>query len=244
MLTKLKLFLYAFFLLASWDHLYPQVKAEQFNNQFCYFIPPSDWNIVKKKHLSKQVKVGFIGQREKGFNPSINLAVEKLPHKMNLKKYVAIVKKLHHSDKNCQWRDLGPFQSQAGKGRLTELTRKEKGGVIRMFQYIHVDQKYAYILTAAILKDSFKKFVPTFLSTFRSFTLTTNLINAIPNSYNRELLQKALDNLQACKNLDKDTQKKGWNDVQSIILHDLKDMGQHWQVLMAKYAQEKYLSSS
>ncbi len=107
----------------------------------CYFQPPSDWECVCPKNLSEHVQVGFLGKSKTDFRPSINLSIEEVD--LSLMAYVKLIREIHQTEMNLLWRDLGEFTSQAGKGRLGEISSQSTFGEIKMLQGILVKDGFA-----------------------------------------------------------------------------------------------------
>jgi len=194
---------------------------------FCYLVPPKKWDLADPKHYSPRVQIGFIGPTKKEFPSSVNLAVESVS--IELPEYVAAVRKIHEADPNNRWRDLGPYQTSAGEGRLTEIEAKTEWGKVRLLQFILVKNRFAYIITASALKEEFPKFYTEFEKVFHSLTLTPDLIEPVPAGERKDSLRSRL----ACLKTEE------WEPFQEHILKDYADMGAHWQVLVLRLAKEK-----
>lgn len=217
---------------------------------YSYFVPPQKWELADPKQLSPRVKMGFIGSTNRELKPSLNLAIE--PVNVTIAEYVAAVKKIHESDPNNRWRDLGKFSTAAGEGQLTEIESKSEWGNVRLLQLIVIKNNFAYIITASALKEEFSKFYRDFQSAFRTFTITSDLIGAVQNTDQRQKLEKLSDNLttkfRATKGTsleekfaDPEFQKASWISFQNAIIHDFSEMGAYWQVLMLQSTHEKLL---
>jgi hypothetical protein len=219
---------------------------------YSFFIPPKDWELANPEKLSPRVKMGFIGSTKKELRPSVNLAMEEVDVSMN--DYVAAVKKIHESDPNNRWRDLGKFSTPAGEARLTEIEAKSEWGDVRLLQLIILKNKTAYIITASALKEEFSRFYQEFQSVFRSFTITSDLIGAVPNSEKRQKFQNKcsaltkpfIEKAKAAGSLeqafaDEKFQKDHWLPFQNSVIHDYADMGAYWQVLILQSTHEKLM---
>lgn len=242
---KRKIFLIAFFLIAA---------TYSFADPFCFFTPPPGWEIADPKSLSSRVKIAFLKNTGKGFCPSINLAVEETD--VSLYDYLKAVRAIHEQDRGNQWRALGKVRTEAGLAQLTEIDASTEWGPIRLLQLILIKEGRAYVITAAALREEFSNFYKDFQSSFRSMTLSTDLLSNIPQLERRETLklkeQKLLDAAQNAlaksgeTNLLDDTsfQKKYWLPFQKSIVNNFGDMGAFWQVLLLRNTQEKLLSLS
>lgn len=196
----------------------------------CYFIPPKKWQCADPTALSAHVEAGFFTKGKKGFHPSINLAKEKID--ISLKEYVQCVKKIHLSDPNTSWRDLGSFKTKAGKGKLTEISVKNQWGNIRMLQLIMINNNTAYILTGACLKEEFSSLRKEMLRSFRSLNVTNDLIGSIPEANVREEVKSRLHQLKAREK--KDLISKDWKKLQKTITSKCIDLGPHFQFVLIK----------
>ena len=194
-------------------------------HNYCYFIPPQDWQCADPKNLSSHVQVGFFGKGQTNFHPSLNLAIEEIDN-VTMKEYLKAVKNLHESDHKTTWRDLGKFQTKAGPANLTEITTKNNWGEIRMLQLILIAEKKAYIITGAMLKEEFAEFRDPIVKAFRTLTLTENLLEGVNDSEKKVKLQDAMQNMP-------------FDNFQKLVLKETKEMGLHWQILLLKDAFEK-----
>jgi len=188
--------------------------------QYCYFIPPPNWEIAQLKNPSPHVKIGFIGKGSTTFRPSINLATEEID--VSLKEYVKAVKELQLADPTTKWRDLGKFPMEGGTGRLTEMSTSSPWGELQVFQAFLVKEGTVYILTAAILKEDLPKFHAPLLSSFRSLTFIDDLWTPIADSQRRSEFQALFTSLG--------TEEGKWEKLQSCV-SALAELGPYWQFL-------------
>jgi hypothetical protein len=63
----------------------------------CYFLPPDGWDIAAPETLSPKVKIAFFKKNNKGFSPTINLAVEDTS--VSSSEYLKAVKTIHEQDR-------------------------------------------------------------------------------------------------------------------------------------------------
>ncbi len=150
----------------------------------CTFLPPKGWEIAQLKTPSPHIKIGFVGKGSGEFRPSLNLALEEGVD-VSLKEYVKAVKELQMAESGAAIRDLGPFSMRCGSGRLLEITNPSPWGELRILQALFVEEKNAYILTAAVLKKDFPKFQKELLESLGSLTLTDDLFSQIKNPEER-----------------------------------------------------------
>lgn len=206
--------------------------------EYAFFTPPKKWEIVDPKALSPRVKMGFVGSTRKELRPSLNLAVEEVA--LDTNEYVAAVRKVHESNPNNRWRDLGKFSTPAGDARLTEIESKKEGANVRLLQLILVKKGTAYIITASALKEEFSLFYEDFKSAFRSFEVTSDLIGAVPDPSQREMLKKLCTGLKETSRTKTPEafQKEDWISFQNVILQNFSNMGAFWQVLMLQSQQQ------
>jgi hypothetical protein len=211
------------------------VPSALFCQDFGYFRPPDNWNCANPKSLSESVEIGFFTKGKKGFAPSINLAKE--DGAQSLKEYLKCVKDIHTSDPNISWRLLGDFHSKAGKGALCEIIMKNQWGKIRMLQYVVVKNNRAYVLTGASHTDEFSSLRKQFLNSFRSFTITNDLLSKLPANINEKITKALvpLNNKLSPKKLE-----KKWKKIQNSVVHETQELGPHFQfLLLKKLYQEK-----
>ncbi len=231
----------------------PTLKTQE-TPTFCYFIPPKGWDLADQTKLSPRVKICFLGKSPHNLLPSVNLATEEVD--ISLKTYLDIVKKDCESDPNCQWRDLGKYQTPLGEGRLTEREVQTQWGVSRQVQLIVIKDKIAYILTAGSLKEEFSRHYKDFEGVLRSFTITNNLTDQIASTEKKSTLHQLIEKLQSdFKNttdkiavLDEafessNFQKESWEPFQEKIINDFTEMGPYWQILLLRDLQYQLLQN-
>ncbi len=220
-------------------------EAEELAQTFCYFTPPSDWEIAAPETLAPSVKIAFIKKSSKGLCSSLNLAIEEVD--VSMSEYLKVVQNIHEHNRNNQWRKLGKIQTSAGSAQLTEIDTTTEFGPLRMLQLILIKDRHAYILTAAALKEEFPAFYKDFQKAFRSLTLTHDLLSTIPQHERREKLKQSQLRLLATWRerlaqlpdpqlplANAAFQKEVWNSFQTDILEHFSDMGAFWQVLFLR----------
>lgn len=207
----------------------------------CFFIPPKDWAIANPEALAPRVQICFLGKSSKGLAPSINLATE--PVEVSLETYVEEVRKIHVSDPNARWRDLGKYKARLGEGRLTELETTTEYGTARMVQLIVVKDGVAYILTASALKEEFSSYYRTFDQVLSSLQASSNLQESYPSQ--KEKLEQLVKDLMAATNIDFNSeqfQKSVWKPFETKIINDFTEMGPYWQILFLREMQINLLT--
>ncbi len=162
--------------------------VDNISSSQCYFVPPENWEIADPKTLSPKVQIAFLTKSVKGFCPSINLAIEETDASLN--DYLKAVKAIHEQDRNNQWRSLGKVRTAAGLGQLTEVDTKTEWGAVRILQLILIKDKHAYVLTAAALKEEMSNYYKEIQSAFRSFTISNDLFENVPQLDRRETLKQ------------------------------------------------------
>ncbi len=195
-----------------------------------YFVPPAGWDLINPQNLGKRVKVGFALKNSSTFAPSLNLAEEKLQTPLSVAEYVAAVKKIHLSNPNNRWRDLGAFKSPAGPCHLTELETKTKWGQVRLLQLFFIQDKTAYILTASALKEEFSQFYASFKKAFDSLNSSSHLLSSLPDVKKRERLSLAYDKLSSSCLSHEEWEK--------MVVLECPEMGAYWQALLIKQTRE------
>lgn len=189
----------------------------------CIFQPPTDWEIAQLKVPAPNIHIGFLSKGTDGFRPSINLATEDV--EVSLKEYVKAVKEIHTADPKIRWRDLGKFATQAGEGRLIELSNSSPWGKMKIFQAIVVKEGTAYILTAAVLNEDLSKYQASILNSFHSLTLIPDLWTPITDSEKR----KEIQNLFASLGKTDDIENQKLRLQQLVDSHS--QLGPYWQFL-------------
>ena len=210
-------------------------------------MPPNDWLLTPPEYLAPRVKFAFLRKKNSGFCSSVNLATEEI--RVSAKDYLQAVRKIHEEDPKTRWREVGKIQTRAGEAVLTEVDTKTEWGAVRLMQMIFIKEQMAYILTAAASKDEFAQYYNDFKSVFASFTLSSDLISALPSpSSQEEALEKTKVLLSAWKKnaftfasndehfADVQFQRESWLPFQESIIKDFADMGAPWQILFLEYA--------
>ncbi|HSX03273.1 MAG TPA: hypothetical protein VLG76_00940 [Rhabdochlamydiaceae bacterium] len=228
------------FLLSAFGALYSEA----------YFIPPKGWLAADPAQLSPRVKASFLTKGKREYCPSLNLASEKVA--LSLDGYMKAVKEAHSHDKNSHWRDLGKFTTQVGDGRLIEIESKTSLGTARLLQFIFVENKVAYVMTASALKEEFAEHMKEFQKAFQSFSIKENLFECIEKKEQREALKKEYEELlvawqkressleSEANNADEDFQKHHFLPFQKKVLEEFSEMGGCWQLLMLQFVQKKF----
>lgn len=199
------------------------------------FHPPDDWEFALPSCHSSYVKVGFLGQGSTPFRPSINLAIEEID--VPARQYLKAVKQIHLAEPSTSWRDLGPFTTQAGEGRLAEITTVGAAGEVKMLQMILVKKEKAYILTGAAIKKDYLSMQSVFTAAFRSLSLTEDLLSLLSDSAAQEIKK-----LLCCNDSEKppsEEQTKRWELLQKAAEKQSPALGKYWQLLLLKQGHEK-----
>ena len=241
-------FLFPFFLFGAYTERDSKIGFGQAENPIFesrsvsipFFIPPDGWECVNPQKLTSPIQAAFFGKGQSDFRPSLNLATEKTD--VTLKEYIKAVRKIHESEMNAQWRDLGPFTFSSGKGRLAEITTSSPLGVVKMLQGILVQDGCAYILTGAVLKDEFSSWQKDLLNTMHSLMVVPDLFSAIADLSQRSRLQeifRSFDHLSSAEE-----RQIQWSRLQKIILDDFASMGSHWHLLILKEGHKRIFSES
>ncbi len=222
-------------------------------SETCFFIPPKGWEIANPEILAPRVHICFVGKSSKGLAPSINLATEKVD--ISLESYIEEVRKIHKSDPNSRWRDLGIYKTPMGQGRLTELETPTEGGMARIVQLILIKDQIAYILTAGALKEEFSHYYRTFDQALGSLQFSSNLIESYSPSGRQPMLKQQVEEMYEKLNkkvrksesrpalfLSEDFQREVWKPFENKIINDFTEMGPYWQILLLKEIQANILN--
>jgi hypothetical protein len=199
-------------------------------NPIPIIVPPQNWECVHPQKLSSEIQIAFLGKGASDFRPSLNLAVEEIDVPLDV--YIKSVRRIHESEMNMKWRDLGPFTFNSGKGRLAEISGSSPMGEVKMLQGIYVQDRFAYIVTGAVLKDEFASQQKTVLNAIRSLTIAPDLFSTIADASQRSSLQ---DCFRSFSHLTSPEERQNeWSHLQNVILKDFSSMGAHWQILILK----------
>lgn len=135
------------------------------------FTPPKGWVAADSSQLPPSVKMMFIGKSNLSLPPSLNLGMESFEG--SLQEYLATVERINRS-LGAEWEDLGFIQVLAGKASLSQVDAQTEWGMVRMMHIILVEHGYAFILTAAALKDDFAKYYEDFFHSFKSLKFVSS----------------------------------------------------------------------
>lgn len=207
--------------------------------EIALFQPPKGWEYAQLKNKSPYTKVGFIGKGSNSFHPSINLAIEEI--ETNDKEYIQAVKKVHLAESQTTWRDLGKFSTKAGTARLTEITKKLSFGEIKILQLIFVKKEKAYLLTAAASKTDYLKEQSHLFESFRSFTLSQDLLAPLSCEEKivfQEIFTQVLPYIEE-KEMKKVVETKDWQQFQAQVSLHSQMLGKYWEILMLQEGLEK-----
>lgn len=201
-----------------------------------YFHPPETWKEMDPRSLPSSIKIGYVGKGKKHISPSINLATEDITG-MSQQEYTDLVKNLHKSNPLTSWRKLGSLKTLAGKAHLSEITRENPAGKIKMLQCILVKDKLAYVMTGGSSPEEFGALRKEFLSCFQSLTLSQDLLKDLNDStkeskiaYRMEQLKKMLQG----KNVSRKTKEKNLLDFYDFLSKECSEKGAYWRYLVVK----------
>lgn len=198
--------------------------ALPFFASICFFQPPDGWECIEAKNPSEPVLVGFVGEAKKTIPPNLNLATE--PTELSLKEYITGVKAVHESDLHVAWRDLGEFSFRGGKGRLGEICNSTPLGEIKILQGIFIQNKTAYILTGAALKEEFSEYRASLLAALRSLTVFPDLFSAIPDPSSRDALKKRFDQFAGLESPI--MRQEEWEKLKKSLPNEFASLGSYW----------------
>jgi hypothetical protein len=196
----------------------------------CIFTPPSGWKPLASKELSK-TQIGFAKKGSGQFNPSINLVSELVD--CDLKEYLKAVKKVHTSQPNTRWIDLGTIVMKAGVGRLTEIRKPSLCGEIVLLQAIFIQSETAYILTGAVLKNELVSNQKELITSFRSLELVPSIWSAIKDEPLKDQILSYVESENAISTSE-------WKSFQSIIEKKTSELGAYWQYLALGEAKRRH----
>ncbi len=193
----------------------------------CYFHPPENWNFYPPETIKGCLEIGFYKKNGVELVSSINLAKEATEE--SLEEYVKGVKQDHKKERGLTWRDLGSFETKAGKGRLTEITRKTPLGKERLWQFFFVKEKIVYVITCSSPEKEFSKLRETFIEALRSFTYTKDLLEEILQEEKKSSLKNHIDSISTSSEPE-----KLWKNLEKTLQSEYANLGKHWQFLVLK----------
>lgn len=227
------------------------------------FTPPKGWRLAEQKELAPSVKTMVIGKGKREFPPSINLAVE--PYSGTLKQYLKIVKSINNANR-ADWKDLGSIRTLAGDANLSQVDEKAEWGDIRMMHVIFVKNGYAYILTAASLKEEFSAFYKDFFASMRSLNISNDAFEMVTDTQENAKLKDYVENVKnewysflaskqtKSKELPIDSQDKRtlfessefqtsiWSPFKAKLAQDFANMTPEWQTFLLSKLQTEMVN--
>ena len=132
------------------------------------FSPPQGWSMANREGIPDKIKIMVVGTTSSHFPPSISLGYE--PYTGTMEEYVAEAKKVNAALKS-DFRDLGTFDTTAGKGRLVQIDSPSEWGDIRILHLFLIRDKTLIVITAASLKSEFKIFYQDFFASLKSLQI-------------------------------------------------------------------------
>lgn len=235
---KLSCRFFLFILILSASYGFTEVA---FGPSAVTFTPPKGWRLAEQKELAPSVKSMVIGKGKREFPPSINLAVE--PYNGSLKQYLKIVKSINNANR-ADWKDLGSIKTLAGDANLSQVDEKAEWGDIRMMHVIFVKNGYAYILTAASLKEEFSEFYKDFFASMRSLNISDDASEMVTDTQESAKLKNYIENVKnewysfLASNNSKDKralfestefQNGIWSPFKAKLAQDFANMTPEWQ---------------
>lgn len=208
---------------------------------------PEGWEIAHHSKLEEGVKIGFVQSRKKFFTPSITLTIEPIGDS-ELHTYIKAVKNHYTQDHTNTYRNLGTLHTSIGSTPLIQIDMKNQWGEIRVLQAISMYGSYALIQTGVCLKKDFLKVHETFLSAFKSLTVSSSIFDSIddPDFKNKteSLLSHWNTYIQDSKH-DRATlltspyfQETLWKPYVDYVENQLVNKGSSWQFLALRHIQE------
>lgn len=199
-------------------------------SDYYFFIPPPGWEMADSSVNTDMTRISFISKAHPGC--ALSLSIE--PTDGSLKDYVAAVKSLFHNDPNASWRDIGPYKTATGEGRLVELEMKSKDGDKRLLQLITLYHDVAYIITATAPKSHFALLAPTFKKTLQSFSCTPNPLSILNDSSKKERIEDAIRSFQT----NRQSVESPEIALQKVVVEEFSEMGALWQMAVLQMAQD------
>lgn len=206
----------------------PLFLQAQEESSLPFFTPPSGWEMQVPSSVTPHVKILFTLPHKEGLSPSMNLSIE--PTSLSQEEYIKTVKSLHEEDRNKEWQLLGKMQTKAGLAQLTQINTLSEWGPVRILQLIFVKEGFAYVITAAALKKEFSSYYSLFHKALRSFTLTNDLIDALPLLEKRDSLRSLRESL-----LVKQVQEERESSFHSFakeVHAQASELGPYWEYLL------------
>ena len=197
------------------------------------FSPPKGWHKNPIETPSSRVKVSFFTKAKQEFCPSINLLEEKVSS--SIEEYLKNIQKMYESDSNNRFRRLGTLKTRAGTAHLTSLDMETALGKVRVLQSIFLQEGIAYILTGAVLQEDFGLYQKDLTTSFRSFSLESNLYDYVQNEMQKSTLINQIQSLLSTQKKD----KKHLDPFKRFVTQEFKEEGSYWQLLLLEEIEKK-----
>ena len=207
--------------------------------EYAYFIPPQGWEVADPSVNGELTRAAFVSKSHPG--ASMGLSLE--PTRSSLKEYISDIEQEFKKDPNVRWRDVGPYTTSSGQGRLVEIEMKSPIGDLRMLQLIFIHGKMAYVVTTSAPKQTFAQLAPVFKKTLQSFTCTSDLAAQVSDLVKQEKLKNLLRDAKAAlqakrKTVESSPEPFADGVLQKAVLSDFPEMGALWQIAVLQMAQE------
>lgn len=198
---------------------------------YYFFIPPPAWEMADSSLNTQMTHANFISKAHPGC--SISLSSE--PVQGSLKDYVAAAKALFVQDPNARWRDIGPYKTACGEGRLVEIEVKSAMGEVRQLQLIQLHNDVAYVVTTSAPKGYFARLAPTFKKVLQSFHCSTDPLSALTDKTKRAMLENAISSFQTNEKKIESPEIA----LQKVVLEDFSEMGALWQIAVLQMVKDQ-----
>lgn len=214
---------------------------------------PEGWQITPHSHLEEGMQIGFIQSYKKFFTPSITLTIEPVGNS-ELHTYIEAVKNHYKQDCTNTYRHLGTLETSIGSTPLIQVDMKNQWGEIRVLQAISIYDGYALIQTGVCLKKDFLKVHETFLTAFKSLTVSPSIFDSIDDPHFKTQTEALLSHwntyIQDSENdlptllASSHFQENLWKPYVHYVENQLANKGSSWQFLALRHIQESLLEAS
>ncbi|NGX55815.1 MAG: hypothetical protein K1060chlam5_00042 [Candidatus Anoxychlamydiales bacterium] len=211
------------------------------NEKYAYFIEPKDYQIVNPNAYTKHVKIGFIKKSLSSFSNSINLATQETS--LNIDEYSKEVERTINQDENSKWSKIGFFKTKNYSVYLAKIEKLTKFGNVQMLQMYYIENNFAYVITAASLKENFLKNLKIFKEVIESFEISDDIFSFLHSSQSEDIKKEYFDCIKINKDKNKKFIYKNLKEFEKIISKKKFRLSNHFKFMLLKDLSNKLLKT-
>lgn len=205
------------------------------NENFAFFIPPENWEVVNPQSYPPLIKISFIKKQISTCRPTLNLAIQKTT--LKLEEYSSEAKKTHMKEPNVNCKILDKIQLSQGLGNILKINKTTNGVDFEILQMIFVKDGFAYVLTTACKEEEMLNNYKNFMDVFSSFKIIDNLFSLISDKNKKEELLNEYNHIcNLLRASNEKEKKKNLTLFEKYLDKKFANLGKYFQVLLIKQA--------